>query len=341
MTKTKAKYLLITLALLLPTMAMAYPSAPVPPAFYPNTVGLWGYNPTTGLLYPLQCDANGLLQTAGGGGGGGSVTQGSIPWLSQISDGTHAATIDASAPTGTEYGLTVRTIPRKLGPTTPETTATLAANSVYTGSWKDTNADGVVNVFAQSYSDQASAASGFVIQGSNDTTNSSLTYTIASTTAAAATLTNLYFTVPSRYWRVVYTNGGTNQAAFEISHTSSQVATTPVSISGNSAVSVTPVPVWNTANISLAAATWTQIRGPSTAGHYLSYLNLSAYQVYLTATTTNSAPTGTPSATTNSTPGVLGIAYPAWQWDTPPPGCIGGYWWAYCASAATGTEVDY
>jgi hypothetical protein len=95
-------------------------------------------------------------------------------------------------------------------------TTLLANGAVFTSAWFDSTQIPVNYVELASYSDQASAAAGVVIQESDDTTNANFTRTAGSDTAGAATLESMIVPIRKRYWRIVYTNGGVTQTAFEL-----------------------------------------------------------------------------------------------------------------------------
>lgn len=87
----------------------------------------------------------------------------------------------------------------------------LTSGSVFTGTAFDTRDFGFI--FATVFSDVASATDGLSFQQSSDGTNwdNTDTYTISANTAKT------YSIQPAAKWfRVVYTNGGTNQAAFRL-----------------------------------------------------------------------------------------------------------------------------
>lgn len=111
----------------------------------------------------------------------------------------------ATAPDGTQTAPVVRPIQRKQ--TISETTAQLTANSVFTGAWHDSQTDGTIFVTASSFADRASAAAGFVIQVSDDSSNASFTRTVTTSTSVISTLALIRAAICARYWRVVYTNG--------------------------------------------------------------------------------------------------------------------------------------
>lgn len=91
------------------------------------------------------------------------------------------------------------------------TTATLGSGAAFTGFSEDIKDYSVVqvNVFA----DQASATDGLSVQQSSDGSNWDITDTY---TIAASTGKTFSFQVAARYFRVVYTNGGTIQGAFRL-----------------------------------------------------------------------------------------------------------------------------
>lgn len=105
--------------------------------------------------------------------------------------------------------------------------ATLLAAATYTGTGEDVSnfSEMRVTVFAN----VASATDGLSLQQSTDNSNWDVvdTYTIAASSAGQGKT----FVVPrqARYFRVVYTNGGTNQATFRLSTLLNRTATAPSS----------------------------------------------------------------------------------------------------------------
>ena len=90
-------------------------------------------------------------------------------------------------------------------------TATLTANSVFTGS-----SEVALNFSALSvtvFADQASAAGGLSIQQSQNGTNWDIADTFS---VVASTVYQTTINLVGQYFRVVYTNGGTNQGAFRL-----------------------------------------------------------------------------------------------------------------------------
>jgi hypothetical protein len=96
------------------------------------------------------------------------------------------------------------------------TTTVLANAGVFTSNWFDGTAVPVNYIEFTSYSDQAAAAGGLVVQESDDISNANFTRTAATDTPAAAVLESLICPIRKRYWRVVYTNGAVTQTTFEL-----------------------------------------------------------------------------------------------------------------------------
>lgn len=117
-------------------------------------------------------------------------------------------------PAETEYGLVTRGFERVDGETL--SVANLGISGVFTGAWNDANADGVAFVEAAAFADEVSAGSGFVIEGSDDSSDGNFTRTLASTTVSVSTLETIQAAIPTRFWRVKYTNGGSAQGSFRL-----------------------------------------------------------------------------------------------------------------------------
>ncbi len=96
------------------------------------------------------------------------------------------------------------------------TTAALGVSGVYTSPWFDNSSDGNMASVCYARSNVASAASGFVVQQSGDPTDSNFTISSYSATVNASTTTAAFANTYQRYWRIVYTNGGTGQTTFKI-----------------------------------------------------------------------------------------------------------------------------
>jgi len=90
-------------------------------------------------------------------------------------------------------------------------TALLGIGAAFTGTWEEVVNYSVVNVAA--YADVASAAAGFKFQWSTDGTNVDRTESVTLPAAAGRAFT---LNTRARYFRVVYTNGGTGQATFRL-----------------------------------------------------------------------------------------------------------------------------
>lgn len=99
----------------------------------------------------------------------------------------------------------------------PSVNAVLGANGVFTSPWFDATQIPVNYVEITSYSDQASAANGILVQESDDTANANFTVTAGKDTANAATLERMICPIRKRFWRIQYTNGATPQTQWELS----------------------------------------------------------------------------------------------------------------------------
>ncbi len=135
--------------------------------------------------------------------------------------------------------------------TNNSSTATLTANSIFTGTGEDvTSFRSIVVTVA---SDQASASGGVSLQFSQDNSNWDTKVLFQYVNAAGA---GVPFTVNviGKFFRVVYTNGGTNQGSFRLQTIYSPVAVAPVLSTGTLASSnnfqnqVVPVGVFDSGN---------------------------------------------------------------------------------------------
>lgn len=108
--------------------------------------------------------------------------------------------------------------------------ATLTSGSIFTGVGEDVSNFSEMRVSV--FSNVASASDGLSLQQSTDNTNWDITdiYTISAATGKT-------FVVPrqARYFRAVYTNGGTNQASFRLQTILNRTATAPSSQRPNDA----------------------------------------------------------------------------------------------------------
>jgi hypothetical protein len=178
----------------------------------------------------------------GSSSGSGAATQ------VQIQDPTNTANDaavlnDAPPETGAgALGLVVRAIGRRKGQTLSITP--LLAAGVFTSAWFDSELSGTCFVTAKSVSNVANAATtGLQIQQSDDQINIDNIGAVGSqTTSKIAGVVRL------RYWRIVYTNGGTNQASFTLTVTES-----PIPISSDSLASANPAETTSIAASTLGA----------------------------------------------------------------------------------------
>jgi hypothetical protein len=91
-------------------------------------------------------------------------------------------------------------------------TATLAGNATFTGTYFDSFNFGSVEI--QVFSNVSSAINGFVVQFSNDGVNADEQYT--ATFISGGNAFNVQSTLRARYIRVIYTNGASAQASFRL-----------------------------------------------------------------------------------------------------------------------------
>lgn len=113
------------------------------------------------------------------------------------------------------------------------TSTPLLANAVFTSIWYDAFGLETIYLSLTSFSDQASAASGVVVQETDDQANANLTNTSLTASSLASTTFKGYATIRRRFFRVVYTNGAVNQTAFEMTMTAFASIPTLVDASGN------------------------------------------------------------------------------------------------------------
>lgn len=91
------------------------------------------------------------------------------------------------------------------------TTATLAGGATFTGEWVDITDYGIV--YVNTYSDVASATDGLVVQQSSDGTNADHDDVFS---IGAGSAKNFAINPHAKYYRVVYTNGGSAQSTFRL-----------------------------------------------------------------------------------------------------------------------------
>jgi hypothetical protein len=124
----------------------------------------------------------------------------------RITDGTDVA--DVIAVNG-QNGL-VTICPSHIS-TANSTSTALGSNAVFTGTWEEATNYGIIIVSV--YASHASATNGFVAQYSSDGTNVDNTDTF---TIPAANGKLYSFACAAKYFRIVYTNGGTLQTSFRL-----------------------------------------------------------------------------------------------------------------------------
>lgn len=127
------------------------------------------------------------------------------------------AGVKNTSPAETLYGLVTRPIARVDGETL--STTPLGISGVFTQTGQARNDDGIILVAATARADEASAASGFVIEEyplADDFVTANLVRVVASASVSADTTTRIYGVIRERKWRVKYTNGATGQATFTL-----------------------------------------------------------------------------------------------------------------------------
>lgn len=141
-------------------------------------------------------------------------------------------------------------------------TATLTANSVFTGTSEDCLIYNEIRVSV--ISDVASATNGLSLQQSQNNTNWDITDTYTISAATAAT-----FSVPrqARYFRLVYTNGGTNQASFRLQTILNRMGTSAQSQRASDGyTNETDLGQNQSFNMVYNGTTWDRVRGDITNG---------------------------------------------------------------------------
>jgi hypothetical protein len=170
-----------------------------------------------------------------------------------------AVVSNSSSPGGAAQGLSTRNIPIKQQFASPVTASPLGISGVFTGAWQDSQADATVYVQASARADVASAASGFEIDETDDTTDANFTRIVASASVSPNTTTYLSANIRGRFWRVKYTNGGTAQTSFKLEATASSNPPLNVSSIGTLLVDGSAVtqPVSGTVTANQGGAPWT------------------------------------------------------------------------------------
>ena len=156
-------------------------------------------------------------QTQSGGGGGGSVTQGTVPWVDNISQFGGAAVslgqkVSASSIPVVVSSDSALTIFNGTLDSGNSSTATLGANATFTGTAFDAFNQG--SVLVSVFSNQNSASGGLVLQWSSDGSNWDEPYQFSFVAGSSAF--NIQATERARYFRVGYTNGTVAQGSFRL-----------------------------------------------------------------------------------------------------------------------------
>src|SRR5271154_2887656 len=122
---------------------------------------------------------------------------------------------------------TPATQPKKV--TTIEYESTLLANATFTGSWHDSQADGVNFVTASVFGSNSSTSGGFQIQESDDITNANFTHIAVqlNTITVAGSLIRIWSPIKARWWRIIFINNVTTQTSLEITSCATNVQINP------------------------------------------------------------------------------------------------------------------
>ncbi len=116
---------------------------------------------------------------------------------------------------GSETAPVVRPVNRKVAVPSNSSTTVLGINAVFTGTWIDTTITGGNFVEVSCY--PGAQAGNFKIQGTDDTTNTNMFFTLTQVNYSTSGLAASGVTrVNQRYWRVVYTNGAVAQTVFDL-----------------------------------------------------------------------------------------------------------------------------
>lgn len=150
---------------------------------------------------------------------GGSISATFTPPANQSVSGTIGASIIGLTPvavtntpsiSGSVNVSSIISIPAIVS-TANSTTATLLSGAVFTGTSEEVKDFSVIMVSI--FADQVSATDGLSVQQSSDGTN----WDIVDTYTIPASIGKTYsFQPAARFFRIVYTNGGTNQGAFRM-----------------------------------------------------------------------------------------------------------------------------
>lgn len=156
---------------------------------------------------------------------------------------------------GSDTAPIVRTIGRKFQRVL--TTTPLGSGATFISPWIDTQQSGTNMVQIEWRADQTSGNAGVLIEGTEDTSDSTFTFTLQQINGVAA-LNSTYVMaafIPCRYWRVRYVNGAVAQTSFKLSSTSTNISGLSVGLSqyGGGFASYAPKPmlVDSSGNLSL------------------------------------------------------------------------------------------
>lgn len=151
--------------------------------------------------------------------------------------------------------------------TTVESTAPLAANGVFQGSWHDSQMDGTVFVTATVFSNVAGSSNALLIQESDDITNNSFTRQVSTGGVVTAnTLNRTQASIKARFWRVTYTNGAAQQTTVEITSCAMNAVPLPSNSISNGESGVSVVASVNLGNTSQADNTNVVVNIPNLSG---------------------------------------------------------------------------
>lgn len=273
----------------------------------------------SGSVYGLLTDTSGVLQINGTVATGGAGTQpvrlidGTLTSVSAVTPGVGATNLgkaeDAAHTTGdvgvmvlgvrnddgtplagsngdyipvtTDSTGALRIDMNGTGSTNNSSTATLTANSVFTGTSDDTINYNEIRVSV--FSDQVSATNGLSIQQSSNGTNWDITdtYTISASTGST-------FAIPrqARYVRVVYTNGGVNQTTFRLATILNRIGTMASSQrAGDAYTNETDLQQEQSFLMGYNGATWDRLRSTTANGLAVDVTRISNGSVAVTAGT--------------------------------------------------------
>lgn len=210
-----------------------------------------------------------INNVSGGSGGGGSVTQGTSPWVDNITQigGTSITlgqkTSSASLPVvlaSDQSTITVQT--SGVISAVNSTTANLAGGAVFTGTSEEVKNYAAIQVSI--FSSHVSATDGLSLQQSSDGTNWDVTdtYTIPATTGKVFSIQPA-----ARFFRLVYTNGATLTTSLRIQIVYHTDAPNPSSQrTADAYTNETDLTQQWTFNSLFNGTTWDRVRGDITNG---------------------------------------------------------------------------